>query len=118
MKIQAPFGRALVLQTKWPITDYRYRAAIKAAKQSHNAGMMRVIRQLKREEYNGLMGGASCCTLCERCAMLDRQPCVHPEDRFSCLSAYCIYVKKLADARCMEYTCADASLAFFGLYAF
>lgn len=112
------FNYALVFQTKWPITDYRDVKAIKAAKQSHNAGMVRVIRQLKQEGYHGLMGGASCCTLCERCAILDKQPCVHPDDRFSCLSAYCIYVKKLADACGMEYTCADGSLAFFGLYAF
>jgi len=34
------------------------------------------------------------------------------------LSAYCVYVKKLADARGMEYACKDGRLAFFGLCAF
>jgi hypothetical protein len=38
--------------------------------------------------------------------------------RYSCLSAYCVYVKKLADACGMEYACKDGRLAFFGLYAF
>lgn len=112
------FEHALVVQTRWPITDYRDIKAIKAAKQSHNAGMMRVIHRLKQEGYSGLMGGASCCTLCDRCAILDSLPCAHPDDRFSCLSAYCIHVRKLAEVCGMEYTCQDGSLAFFGLYAF
>lgn len=112
------FSRALVFQTRWPITDYSDVKAIKAAKQSHNAGMLRVIRQLRQEGYDGVMGGASCCTLCDRCAILDHQPCAHPDERFSCLSAYCIYVKKLAESCGMEYFCVDGSLAFFGVYAF
>jgi predicted metal-binding protein len=80
--------------------------------------MLRVIERMKARGYWGLMGGASCCSLCERCAKLDEAPCPFPDARFSCLSAYCIYVKKLADACGMEYACKDGRLAFFGLYAF
>lgn len=112
------YTHALVLQTKWEISDYRDVQAIKAAKQSHNQGMLRVIEQLNLNGISGAMAGASSCTLCERCAILDSEPCRDPERQFSCLSAYCIYVKKLAEACNMEYACADGRLAFFGLYAF
>ena len=112
------YCRALVFQSKWDITDYRDAQAIKAAKQSHNQGMLRVIEQMKQAGYSGVMAGASSCTLCERCAILDGEPCRDPERQFSCLSAYCVYVKKLAEACDMEYTCTDGRLAFFGLYAF
>lgn len=112
------YRSALVFQSKWPITDYTDVAAIKHAKLTHNSGMFRVIEAMNAEGHFGLMCGASCCTLCERCAILDKQPCKHPDRCFSCLSAYCIYVQKLAEACDMEYTCSDGSLAFFGLYAF
>ena len=114
----APYRSALVVQSKWPITDYSDFAAIKAAKQWHNRKMLLVIDRLKKEGHRGKMAGASCCTLCERCAILDSQPCRDPERQFSCLSAYCIYVKALAEACGMEYTCADGQLALFGMYAF
>ena len=61
------YKSALVLQTKWDITDYCDMPAIKAAKQSHNQAMLRVIARLKQEGIRGKMAGASCCTLCERC---------------------------------------------------
>ena len=112
------YKSALVLQTKWDITDYCDMPAIKAAKQSHNQAMLRVIARLKQEGIRGKMAGASCCTLCERCAILDSEPCRDPERQFSCMSAYCIYVKALAETCGMEYTCSDGRLALFGLYAF
>ena len=109
---------ALTTVIKWNITDYSDRQAIKAAKREHNQGMLRVIARLKREGYRGKMAGASCCNLCDRCAILDGEPCRDDERRFSCLSAYCVYVKALAEACSMEYICADGQLALFGLYAF
>ena len=110
--------RALVVQTKWQVDDWHDWAQIRHAKQSHNRAMLSMIDRLRQAGHSGLMCGASCCTLCERCAIRDHKPCAYPDRRFSCLSAYCIYVKKLADACNMEYTCADGSLALFGLYAF
>ena len=112
------YQHALVFQTKWDISDYRDVRSIKAAKNSHNQGMLHIIERMKQDGYHGLMAGASSCTLCERCTILDGQSCRDPENRFSCLSAYCIFVKKLAEECNMEYTCADGKLAFFGLYAF
>lgn len=112
------YQNALVFQSKWNITDYHDTAAIKQAKQSHNQRMLRIIDQFKQAGLNGIMAGASCCNLCERCAILDGEACRDPERQFSCLSAYCIYVKKLAEACGMEYCCSDGRLALFGLYAF
>jgi len=109
---------ALVFQTKWDIDDWYDNAQIKRAKKAHNEAMLRVIERMKQRGCHGLMAGANCCSLCERCARLDEAPCPFPGLRFSCLSAYCVYVKKLADACGMEYACKDGRLAFFGLYAF
>ena len=112
------YRNALVFQTKWDIDDWYDNAQIKRAKKAHNEAMLRVIERMKQRGYQGLMGGASCCSLCERCTRLDDAPCPFPVLRYSCLSAYCVYVRKLADACGMEYACKDGRLAFFGLYAF
>ena len=112
------YERALVFQTKWPITDYSDAQAIGEAKGFHNSAMLKMIAELKREGHDGLMCGASCCTLCEKCALQEKKPCRFPEQKWSCLSAYCIFVRKLAESCGMEYSCADGSLALFGLYAF
>lgn len=112
------YDRALVLQTQWDIQDYGDIAAIKNAKRKHNTAMLHVLQKMQMHGMNGLMAGASCCLLCEHCAILQGEPCRFPTRRYSCLSAYCIYVKKLADSCGMEYCCSNGKLAFFGLYAF
>lgn len=111
-------GRAMVFQTKWDITDYGDKAYIKEAKAFHNSAMLRVIDQLRADGHNGVMAGASGCSLCTRCALVDGEACRFPDRYWSCLSAYCIFVRLLAEEAGMEYSCEDGSLAFFGLYAF
>ena len=108
------FGRALVVQTLWKI-DFTDGPAVRQAKGEHNGAMMRM---MERMEERGLMCGASCCTLCAPCALKEGKPCRFPEKKWSCLSAYCIFVRKLAEACRMDYSPADGSLALFGLWAF
>ncbi|MGN0998912.1 MAG: DUF2284 domain-containing protein [Faecousia sp.] len=110
--------KAVVLQTIWEISDYSDRAAIKQAKSAHNAAELRLVQRLRREGCRGLIVGASGCALCSPCAIQVGEPCRFPDLRYSCMSAYCIFVKKLADLCGMEYDCGEGLLAFFGLYAF
>ena len=109
---------ALVLQTMWEISDYSDAPAIKKAKASHNAAEIRLVKRLRAEDCDGLIVGASGCALCSPCAIQAGEPCRFPEFRYSCMSAYCIFVKKLADCCGMEYDCGDGLLAFFGMYVF
>lgn len=111
------YPRALVFQSVWPLPDVQDSAAVRDAKRRHNLGMLRVIDRLRAEGHGGLMAGASNCILCARCAILDRKPCPFPDRRFSCLSAYCIFVRKLAERCGMEYVTEPGTIAFFGLYA-
>ena len=110
--------KALVLQTIWEISDYSDMTVIKPAKASHNASELRLAKRLRAEGCNGIIVGASGCALCSPCKQTLGLPCSFPEYRFSCMSAYCIFVKKLADKCGMEYDCGDGLLAFFGMYVF
>ena len=83
----ARYPRALVFRSEWPIADYQDQEAIRLAKREHNGGMLRAIDQMRAAGIEGTMAGASNCTLCARCKILDNAPCPVPERRFSCLSA-------------------------------
>ena len=110
--------KALVLQTIWEISDYSDMTLIKPAKASHNASEIRLVKRLRAEGCDGFIVGASGCALCSPCAQTLGEPCRFPEYQYSCMSAYCIFVKRLADKCGMEYDCGDGLLAFFGMYVF
>ena len=110
--------KALVLQTVWQIEDYTDNKLIKEAKSSHNAGEQRLMKRLREEGCDGFCVGASGCALCSPCAIKEGEPCRFPDKQYSCMSAYCIFVRKLAESCGMEYSWGEGMLAFFGMYVF
>lgn len=110
--------RGLVLQTIWEISDYTDKQAIKHAKSSHNSAAIRLMKQFRQDGKEGFLVGASGCALCSPCALKEGKPCAFPDLRYSCMSAYCIFVRKLAERCGMEYDCGEGLLAFFGMYVF
>lgn len=109
---------ALVLQTIWEISDYSNAAAIKGAKKFHNEAAIRLAKRLRAGACPGFLVGASGCALCSPCGMTKGEACRFPDLAFSCMSAYCIFVKKLTDRCGLEYDCGEGLLAFFGMYIF
>lgn len=107
--------RALVLQTMWDIEDPLDNTQVKPAKSQHNQLTRRLIDQAGEP---GLMIGASGCSLCTPCAITERKPCRFPNLQYSCMSAYCIFVKDMAEKCGMEYDCAPGITAFFSMYCF
>lgn len=110
--------KGLVLQTIWEISDYGDGPAIKKAKAGHNAAAIRLMKRLRAAGCDGFLVGASGCNLCDPCAIVQGEPCRFPDLQFSCMSAYCIYVKKLADLCGMEYDCGKGLLGFFGMFVY
>ena len=110
--------KALVLQTIWEISDYSDWSILKPAQNAHNAAQLRLAKRFQAEGCDGLLVGAGGCSLCSPCKQLLNQPCSFPDKQFSCMSAHCIFVKKLTEKCGMEYDCGDGLLAFFGMYVF
>ena len=110
--------KALVLQTIWEIPDLSDAAAIKQAKKSHNVAQIRLAKRFRSEGCPGFSVGASGCALCIPCAKAQGEPCRFPDDRYSCMSAYCIFVRLLTEKCGMTYNWGDGLLAFFGMYVF
>jgi len=112
------YNRALVLQTVWEISDYQDNTLISAAKRSHRDYTFGLIEKLEQHGYQGFMVGASFCSLCAPCAITEGKPCTFPQRQYSCMSAYCIYVKDLADKCGMTYTYKNGVLPLFSMYVF
>ena len=109
------FPKALLLHTVWEL-DCHDGAAVKQAKNTHNRRTMELIAALP--DTNGFMIGSSVCGLCETCTMAEGKPCRLPGQMASCMSAYCIYVKKLTDTCGLEYDSGEGIVNFFGMYVF
>ena len=107
--------QALVMQTMWDIEDPLDNEQIKPAKTEHNRLTRRLIEKAAEP---GLMIGASGCSLCSPCAITEGAPCRFPGLRYSCMSAYCIFVKDMADRCVMDYECAPGITTFFSMYCF
>ncbi len=109
---------ALVLQTVWNITDCRNDALINFAKESHKIFTFNAIERLEQQGLHGIMAGASYCSLCTPCELTKGMPCRYPQKQYSCMSAYCIFVKDLAEKCGLVYDCKDSALPLFSLYVF
>ncbi len=107
--------RALVMQTMWDIDDSLDESQTKPAKSRHNR-MTCALRETLEEPV--LMIGAGGCDLCAPCAITAGEPCRFPDKRFSCLSAYCIFVREMAGACGMDYDCGPGVTAFFSVFCF
>lgn len=110
--------KALVVSTEWEIGDFSQTDKLKESKTVHNAAMFRLIKKLKADGHGGFMIGSSGCMLCNPCKRASGEPCEHPDMMYSCMAAYCIYVKKLAEDCNMNYDYKDGILPFFGVYVF
>lgn len=110
--------KALVLQMLWEFNDLSDDKAFKQSKKVQNGATIKIVRKLREAGHNGIMVGSSGCNLCTPCMAQTGEPCKHPQDKFSCMSAHCIYVKKLAEVCNMKYDYENRMLPFFSMYVF
>lgn len=111
------WDRALVLRTVWDLPDWQDYPKIESCRAVHNRQSLVLKRELAQLGLPSLMAGCSGCTLCTPCLKSKGEACPYPEDQYSCLSAYCVYVLALARMCGMEYNAGKGKLAFFSLLA-
>ena len=116
-KIQA-HKKAIVLQTIWSVGETPDANIYKMTKKEHNAAELRFVKRVREQGHKGIIVGSSGCALCSPCAITANEPCRFPDLKYSCMSAYCIYVRKLAERCGMVYDCGKGQVAFFGMYTF
>lgn len=110
--------KVLVIQTIWDIAGYEDKAAIQRAKESHNAAALRLMEKIRQNGYSGFCSGYNGCHLCTPCKRRKNLPCIHPDLRISCLSAYCVDVAELAKRCNLPFAWSKEKLHLFGTIAF
>ena len=109
--------QVIVVQTIHDIAGYEDKAAVRRAKVSHNAMVLRLMDRIRREGYEGFCAGYNGCPLCEPCRRQENAPCAHPDQRISCMSAYCVDVAELAKRCSLEFAWTTGKLYLFGMIA-
>ena len=110
--------RALVLQSIWDIGSYDNKDEIQKSKKTHNAAILRFTETLRQAGHKGFCLGYGGCPLCDPCKRVSNEPCAHPEQKISCMSAYCIDVAKLAEKCNLEFAWVSEKLYLFGMFVF
>ena len=110
--------RVLIVQTIWDIAGYEDKETVHKAKKAHNQMVLRLKAEMEKQGYYGFCSGYNGCPLCEPCLRRQNLPCRHPDQRISCMSAYCIDVAKLAERCGLELAWSSEHLYLFGMLAF
>ena len=112
------YPNALVLRSECEVESFAEKEMLQAGKRKHNEASIRLIAKLREAGHEGFMVGASGCALCKPCAITVGEACRFPTLRYSCMSAYCIYVKKLAEDCALKYDYENGILPYFGMFVF
>lgn len=109
---------ALIITSKWKINGYQDAAGIQHAKEGHNAGVRRLLAAVRQAGYEGFAAGYNGCQICKPCKRVNDEPCPFPEQRVSCMSAYCIDVSALSQRCGLEFAWEDGWLYLFGMIGY
>lgn len=109
-------SHALLIRYECELPNPADKSAVKTFKGTVNKGVLNLKSKLRDAGCDGFAIGAGGCSLCTPCARAENRPCKLPDMQYSCMSAYCINVQKLADSVGMTYFCTPGKAAFFGMY--
>ena len=113
------YQNALVYQIVSPLEDsYDFDGMMAATRQMNQLGQRLRDRLAPVLDGNPLYLGAGSCQLCQRCAVLDRQPCRFPQRAMPPLESYGIHVSQLAPLCGMNYINGANTVTYFGAVLF
>lgn len=109
---------ALVLASRWEIAGYEDHDGIQRAKEGHNTTARRLLKAMKHLGCTGFVAGCSGCQLCSPCKLVGGELCPFPDQRISCMSAYCVDVSTLSKTCGLEFDWTGRQLYLYGMIAF
>ena len=107
--------QAVVVQSIFDGLNFADKQSVQQAKQAHLSRLYSLCDYVRKAGIEPLVVGATGCELCSPCKLVLNQPCAHPDQVFSCTSAYGIDVAQLAKDCNLVYQWQDGKLFLFGL---
>lgn len=114
------YRQGLLLQTVHQTTGSFDMKGMMAAAKDHGAVFRNFLQTIKARypDDDFLPLDAGCCSYCEKCAYLEREPCRNPEQAVSSVEAYGMNVAALMKTADMPYNHGKGTIAFVGLILF
>ena len=109
--------KALVVEMIWDVNGFEDKEFIFSSRNKLNRTVLQLMDQLRVEGMDGFCLGYGGCPLCNPCKQAEGKPCVFPEKKISCMSAYCIDVGKLAKNCELPFAWSNGKMHLFGLIA-
>lgn len=114
-KRAANYSFGMLVQTIAHMEDEFDYETIEKAQKAHAESFIRMMRTLKAE-YPDILGmGAGTCRRCKQCTYPDA-PCRFPEDSYSSMEAYGLWVSKVCELSGVPYNYGPCTVAFTSCY--
>jgi predicted metal-binding protein len=116
----ARYGKGLLFQTVHPIAGNFDMKGMLAGAKAHEAIFRNLLDKLKTlyPEEDFLPLNAGCCSICEKCAYLDQEPCRHRDMAVSSVEAYGINVIALQKSAGLPYYHGKNNVCYVGMILF
>lgn len=112
------YNNAIVFQSRTQVADIFDGEKVKVLQENHTKMTQQVMKRLEdsRVTMDGFAIMCGPCLSCKECRMPKGEPCLKEQERFSCVSAYCIDVVRLAESCEMEIQWDGDIIYYFSLY--
>lgn len=114
------FRQAIVFQSRTPVENVFDEIEMKKIKKSHTIMTFDAVNSMIKQGFDshGIYIMCGPCNYCKECAAISHNPCVQEDQRFSCLSAYCIDAMDMAKKCEMAMEWNGKIVSFFSMYLF
>ena len=97
------YKNCLMISTITEVEDIANMEETLATRPDHEAVTNEVLKILKELGEDPYVLSTEACTLCERCAILDKEPCRFPEKMHPCVESHGINVVPMLESRGLEF---------------
>ncbi|MCF0143363.1 MAG: DUF2284 domain-containing protein [Parasporobacterium sp.] len=112
------YKHSLVLRSAWVAKDFINGEELAGDKKNHRDMTNSLVKKFKEQGIEGLVANSGPCTFCSPCKVEAGEECPFPEQRSSCLSAFCINVSTMCDDLGMKISWTDENVNFFSIFMF
>lgn len=111
----AQYSFGMIVQTVGQMEDEYDYETIERAGKAHGESFISMMREIKKMYPDVLGMGAGTCNRCKECTYPDA-PCRFPEDSYSSMEAYGLWVSKVCELSGIPYNYGKNTIAYTSCY--
>jgi predicted metal-binding protein len=109
------YPECLMIATVTEVADISDLEETLATRPDHEAVTDQVNEILRQEGAQTYVLSTEACSICRRCAILDGQPCRHPQRMHPCVESHGIVLSQVAEDNGMPFQYGDNVVTWFSL---